>query len=430
MIKAFDIACGAHWLILPDALEKIVAIAERDFDHKALATQSGKPMDNTRTVDKRANGVAVVPVTGPIFRYANLMTDISGATSTQVLATDIKAALSDPSVKGIVLDINSPGGEATGINELAQMIFDARGTKPINAYIGGTGASAAYWIASAADSVIADKTAILGSIGVVSELQDTSERDAKTGKKTYTIVSSNAPNKRPDISTDAGRQQYQNIVDDLENTFTAAVAQYRGISQAKVQTDFGRGGVFVGTSAVKAGLADKLGSLESVINQTAAQAQVKLIGARNMSTQNKSINVSNNADYKMALEAGYTAEQITIVQTDQSAAINTARAEGIEAGKAEALVQGRELGAVAERDRTAGINALHMDGFEKERDDALAKGHSPETFAVAQAKAFKDRGISMDAIKKDSQAAQHAAPGNPSADQGWAKTVAKYSKAK
>ena len=430
MIKAFDVACGAHWLILPAVLEKIVAIAERDFDHKSLATQSGKPLDNTRTVDRRANGVAVVPVTGPIFRYANLMTDISGATSTQVLATDIKAALNDPSVKGIVLDINSPGGEATGINELAQMIFDARGTKPINAYVGGTGASAAYWIASAADSVIADKTAILGSIGVVSELQDTSERDAKTGKKTYKIVSSNAPNKRPDISTDAGRQQYQNIVDDLENTFTASVAQYRGISQAKVQADFGRGGVFVGTSAVKAGLADKIGSLESVINQTAAQAQVNSFGARKMKTQNKSINVSNNADYKTALEAGYSAEQITIVQADHAAAINTARAEGVEAGKAESLAQGRELGAVAERDRITGINALHMSGFEKERDEALAKGHSPETFAVAQAMAFKDRGISQDAIKKDSQAAQHAAPGNPSADQGWSKTVAKYSKAK
>jgi signal peptide peptidase SppA len=428
MIKAFDVACGAHWLILPDALEKIVAIADRDFNNSALATQAGKPLDNTRTVEKRPNGVAVVPVTGPIFRYANLMTDISGATSTQVLATDIKAALNDPSVKGIVLDINSPGGEATGINELAQMIFDARGTKPINAYVGGTGASAAYWIASAADNVYADKTAILGSIGVVSELQDTSERDAKTGKKTYTIVSANAPNKRPDISTDAGRQGYQSIVDDLESTFISSVAQYRGISQEKVKTDFGRGGVFVGTSAIKAGLADKLGSLESVINQTAAQAAVNFMRGKTMSNNKQSVSVSNTADLRTAMDAGYTAEQISITTADHSAMINAARAEGHEAGKAESLIQGREVGAAAERDRITSIKSLHISGFKKERDAAITDGSTPEAFAVMQAKAIKDRGITLEGIRSDSKAAQQAAPGNDAPQSNWDKTVAKYSK--
>lgn len=278
MIKAFDIACAQHWLILPDALERILAICERDFTHEALAQFQGKPLDNTRTVEKRANGVAVVPISGPIMRYSNIFTEISGATSTQVLATDIRSALNDPSVIGLVLNIDSPGGDARGINELADMIHAARGIKPIVAYAGGTMASAAYWIGSAADQVVADDTALLGSIGVVSTIEDTSERDSKSGKRTYQIVSSNAPNKRPDVNTEAGRAQFQAVVDALESAFIGKVARNRGVLADDVKSNFGKGGVLVGQDAVNAGMADKLGSLESVISQIAAKAQLKQRG--------------------------------------------------------------------------------------------------------------------------------------------------------
>lgn len=278
MIKAFDIACAQHWLILPDALERILSICERDFTHEALAQFQGKPLDNTRTVEKRANGVAVVPISGPIMRYSNIFTEISGATSTQVLATDIRSALNDPSVIGLVLNIDSPGGDARGINELADMIHAARGIKPIVAYAGGTMASAAYWIGSAADQVVADDTALLGSIGVVSTIEDTSERDSKSGKRTYQIVSSNAPNKRPDVNTEAGRAQFQAVVDALESAFIGKVARNRGVLADDVKSNFGKGGVLVGQDAVNAGMADKLGSLESVISQIAAKAQLKQRG--------------------------------------------------------------------------------------------------------------------------------------------------------
>ena len=287
MINAFDTACAQHWLILPEALEKILAIANRDLDsaalvearqdwvkREALATQKGKPLDNTRTAEKRPNGVAVIPVTGPIMRYSNLMTDMSGATSLQVFAKDFATAMNDPMVNAIVLNIDSPGGDARGINEASNQIAAAAAnkTKPILAYSGGTAASAAYWLASAVGkgNFVIDKTAILGSIGVVSTVEDTTERDAKTGKRTYTIVSSNAPNKRPDASTDGGRAQYQAVVDDLESTFIKSVADNRGVPQKTVKSDFGRGGVLVGDSAVNAGMADHIGSLESTISLCAS----------------------------------------------------------------------------------------------------------------------------------------------------------------
>ena len=295
MINAFDIACAQHWLILPEALEKILAIASRDFDHgslvaardewmkrEALASQKGRPLDNTRTVEKRPNGVAIVPVTGPIMRYSNLMTEMSGATSLGVFAKDFAQAMSDPLVNAIVLNIDSPGGDARGINEASNQIADAvsKKTKPILAYSGGTAASAAYWLGSAAGkgNFVIDKTSLLGSIGVVSTVEDTSERDAKNGKRTFQIVSSNAPNKRPDASTDTGRAQYQAVVDDLESTFIKSVADNRGVSQKTVKSDFGRGGVLVGDAAVKAGMADHIGSLESTVDKAAAIARTRSLG--------------------------------------------------------------------------------------------------------------------------------------------------------
>lgn len=92
MPRALELAASQPWLMLPDALDNLLAISDRMGDPVALATKRGERLEETRSVSLR-NGVAVVPVIGPIFRYANLFTEISGATSTQVLATDIQRAL-------------------------------------------------------------------------------------------------------------------------------------------------------------------------------------------------------------------------------------------------------------------------------------------------------------------------------------------------
>lgn len=262
--RSLNFVFSSVWLMQSDALANIIAIAERMTTPEALAAKLGRPLDNTRTVERR-DGVAIVPITGPVFRYANMFTNISGATSTQVLATDIQTALDDPSVKSIVLNIDSPGGEAAGINELANLIYHARAKKPIHAYIGGVGASGAYWIASAASTVTVDATALVGSIGVVMTYTDTQARDEKSGIKQYEIVSSASPDKRLDMSTQAGRAKAQATVDSLAAVFMSSVARNRGVSTDKVKNDFGRGGLLVGAAAVKAGLANGLGSLESII---------------------------------------------------------------------------------------------------------------------------------------------------------------------
>jgi len=145
----------------------------------------------------------------------------------------------------------------------------------------------------------------------------------------------------------------------------------------------------------------------------------------------RTIKVSNTADLRTAIEAGYTKDEIQVVAQDSTAAIAAARAEGVEAGKADGLKEGREHGAKAERDRIAAIHELHMAGFEAERDAALKDGSTPEAFAVVQAKAIKDRGITVDAIQKDSTAVAHAPPGSDAKGKGsWDSIVARHNGSK
>lgn len=241
----------------------------------------------------------------------------SGATSTQILATDIRQALDNPAVKAIVLNIDSPGGVASGINELADMIYAGRSQKRIVAYVGGTGASAAYWIASAAHEVVVDDTAMVGSIGVVVEVLV----DAATGKgaKRYEIVSRNAPNKRPDLATEQGRAKVGETVDAMAAVFENKVARNLGVAPGRVPAMGGHGGLLVGSAAVKSGLAHRLGSLEGLIASLSKGGAVAAPVRQNVASLNGAAEKARIAGI-MALAAP---------GTGYDAHINAAIAEGL-----------------------------------------------------------------------------------------------------
>lgn len=272
--RALQFALEQPWAITEGALQTILEIAAREHDVEAglqaVAAKLGQPLKATDTASVR-DGIATIPVTGPMFRYANLFTMLSGATSYETLATDFTAALEDPAVGAIILAIDSPGGEVNGTAELAQLVYEARGKKPIVAMVSGFGASAAYWLASAADQVIAAPTAVLGSIGVQLAYMDTRKRDESKGVRSIEIVSSQSPRKNLDPNVDAGRAEIQQMVDALAQVFVETVAEYRGVSAEQVLAEFGQGGVFVGQLAVAAGLADRIGTYEGVHAELAGQ---------------------------------------------------------------------------------------------------------------------------------------------------------------
>jgi signal peptide peptidase SppA len=258
----------SRWAMERGALEAMRDVVQRthgDVDAlvTAVATKAGAPLENTERSTIR-DGVATVPVHGPLFRYANLFTELCGATSYEIAALEFSRAVDDPKVRAIVLDIDSPGGEVNGVANFAALVAAARGRKPIIAYVSGLGASAAYWLAAAADAIAATNTAVVGSIGTVLTAVDTTARDEAEGIRQIEIVSSQSPKKRADITTEDGRAEAQRMVDGLADVFIGAVAEYRGIDVETVLADYGQGGVFVAGAALEAGLVDAIMTAEEL----------------------------------------------------------------------------------------------------------------------------------------------------------------------
>jgi ClpP class serine protease len=255
-----------QWAIDPLALQRMAGIAaRRAFDLEALAPKAGVQLKNTRLI-QLIDGTAVVPVTGPLFPKASLMDTMCGAVSLETLMQEMQQALDNPNVNAIVLDMDSPGGLVSGTSEFAAFITRAKDIKPIVCYVGGSAASAAYWIASACSEIVAEKTAGLGSIGVVTARPVQQEPD-QNGDKWIEIVSSNAQNKRPDPTTEGGLKVITDQLDAVEALFIADVASNRGVTVQKVKDTFGKGGMLIAADAVQAGMADRIGSFESVLSE-------------------------------------------------------------------------------------------------------------------------------------------------------------------
>lgn len=275
------------WAITAEGMAVAVAIASRDeflsgARLEALAAREGKPLANTRSVTVR-DGVGIIPIQGTMFRHADLMSSISGGVSYATIRTDLQRALDDSSITAILLDVDSPGGEVNGCSELASAIRAACTLKPVAAYVGGLGCSAAYWIASAADNVSCSSTAQLGSIGIVASYTDTSKADATAGKKTVQIVSSQSPDKNVDPSTDDGARLVQEKLDSVASVFIGDVARHRGADPKTVARAYGRGGVLVGADAVAVGMADDVSNFEAALaavskRGAAAQQRKNLMG--------------------------------------------------------------------------------------------------------------------------------------------------------
>lgn len=282
---------GEPWAIRPDYLHHLASLATLDRIERAerreaegeawirqdLQAAVGGPvqrLDGARYAVTTADGVAIIPITGPIFPRANLMTEMSGAVSATMLANDLRVALTNDAVGAIMLLVDSPGGSPTGINALADQIYAARPQKRILAHVTGNAASAAYWIASAASELVVERTGRVGSIGVVAAVSKQVQPDA-SGEMTFEIVSSGAPNKRPDPESEDGAAEIRALLDEMEALFVEDVARGRAVSVSKVRSEFGQGGMKVGAAAVTAGMADRVQSYDASLAELASTADAE-----------------------------------------------------------------------------------------------------------------------------------------------------------
>ena len=310
MGKALEAVMRTHWACTPECLETVIAVASRAFEKpEAVLQQRGDSLDSASWRVQMRDGVAVIPVRGVIFRHANLMTEYCGGTSIERLATDFGAATASDDVRAVLLDVDSPGGEVTGIHELAGQIRATSAHKPVVAYVGGMAASAAYWLASAAREVIADRTAILGGIGVVAAWADDSKAREAQGIRRYEIVSSQSPKKRLDPAGDAGRAEIQAMLDGLADIFIADVACHRKTTPGTVAENYGRGGVLLAEQAIAVGMADRIGSLEGLIKEFGPGGAPPRAQNGGSTTQTTGMKAETQPTQVMALRAMIAAEQ-------------------------------------------------------------------------------------------------------------------------
>lgn len=207
------------------------------------------------TVD--ANGVATFGITGPISREASFMTYYFGGTSTNAFIDSLNRAAADPSVKGAFTDLETPGGNISGLDLACQAIAGFEKKKPIVGFSGGLCASAGYWLASQFSALYGSPMSIWGHIGVYTTHADTSKMDANMGVKRHLIKS--APYKgigeRGIPIDDEAIAEVQREVDAFHAMFEAAVVSGRGMTPQKVSAVAdGRG--YIGSQAVSSGLMD------------------------------------------------------------------------------------------------------------------------------------------------------------------------------
>lgn len=298
------------------------AIAIDDF-HKpvpqAAAHRAARFADKPYVVTDA--GVAVIPVTGTLVHRGGLLDAASGLQSYQGLGHQFDALASDPDVKAILMEMDTPGGQAAGVFELAKRIraICADAGKPIWAHANEQALSAGYALSSAADRVLLPRTGLAGSIGVIALHVDQSQKDAKDG---YAYTAIHAGSKKALGSphaplSDEGRSELQMRVDALYGHFIEHVAAMRGADADAIRAQ--EAGVFAGQAAIDAGLADELMSFNDAL--AALEAKV-------------SARPASHAGFRQSIKKGNVMDKeapAEMLSAEQAAAqVAAARQEGAE----------------------------------------------------------------------------------------------------
>lgn len=230
----------------------------RAFDDSAPSQGNDRPRGYSIQ-----NRVATLPIHGVLVRRAGqIQPDSTVLQSYEEVARTMQAAQADSRVGGILLDIDSPGGEAGGVFDLARAIRQAGQTKPVWAMANDDALSAAYVLASAADRIWSTQTAALGSLGVVALHADQSAFDAAEGiKYTYLYRGARKIDANPHSPlTDQGATAIQGEVDRLYDKLVALVSDHRSIDASRIRGQ--EAGIYFGENATAAGLVDSIGTFD------------------------------------------------------------------------------------------------------------------------------------------------------------------------
>lgn len=277
----------------------------------------GRPRDGASTVISFASPFGAGPMAGgkvAIMEIRGALTSRpmpgpsgGGPQNYEQLGAQLEELVEDRSVSAIVLRLDSPGGFASGLFDFTDRVFEAREKKPIVAVVDDIAFSAAYAIASAAEKIYVSRTGGVGSVGVVGYHVDQSAANESEGLKVTAVY---AGAHKIDFSphfplSEGARERWQAEVDRLYGMFTGAVARYRGMKEDAVRATEAL--MYHGAEAVKAGLADKVGTLADALEDLEASAEER--AQRNAAAAEE----QRQADEQKAAEQAAAAEQARLV---------------------------------------------------------------------------------------------------------------------
>ena len=274
---------GTPLLVARPKLEIILGVVARKLAGDTLATPPPANVDAGMTGGlQNLEGIAVIPVLGTLVRRSSYIGAASGLTSYHDIESMADQAFSDPMVKAVLLEIDSSGGEAGGVFDLAQRLRALSQTsgKPLWAIADEAALSAAYAIACTADRLWLTRTAEVGSIGVVAVHVDESVADAKAGMS-YTFLHAGAHkvDGHPHAPLPAPvAADIQADIEQLHTQFISLVAGFRRLTPEAIRDTEAR--VYRGEAALQAGLADQIGTRAEAI--TALQRQLAMSAGRSL----------------------------------------------------------------------------------------------------------------------------------------------------
>lgn len=223
------------------------------------ASRDGLPI---RTMD----GLAVVQLMGPMLRRAGPLARVFGIAGTDSVRLAIECALADASIDRILLRIDSPGGSVAGLDQLGDVIAGA--DKPITALVDGMCASAAYYVASQADRIVAGQNDLVGSIGTRMMLYDFSKAFEKEGIEAVPIDTGKfkSAGAHGTEITEEQRADFQRVVDFYFEDFVSRVSRGRRLDEKKAR-EVGDGRLFPATEAMQLGLVDSTGTYKQILSE-------------------------------------------------------------------------------------------------------------------------------------------------------------------
>jgi signal peptide peptidase SppA len=404
LLRIADRILNRPLLILP---EKLVLISEvlagRIGIDAALAPDASRFVGDATETDpsgrvagklpyrRTAEGTGIVTITGSLVNRGAWIGAQSGVTSYEGIAHQIESAVRDPKVRNIILDIDSPGGEAVGAMEAAALVRKANEAKPVYAMVNGMAASAAYALASGAKAIISTASGVSGSIGVVLMHADYSRAVDRAGI-TPTLIHAGAHkvdgNPYAPLSGDV-KADLQAEVDHYYALFIDAVAAGRGRRFSARAARATEARTFIGDAAKGAGLVDDIGSFAELLGQLSKAGSRGMKGTR--------MNMHSDEDLARARAEG-KAEGLT---EGREAGFAAGKAEGAKDGYEAGATEGRRMGAEDERARIKAILS-HPEAVGREasaRHLALNTSMSVEDAAAVLAGVAKSSGIAARAAE-------------------------------